>query len=302
MDASTIASPVARLSVGSALLRSRATLQRAQALAGGAWLAHWHNADTAAEYVQPEHHTLSFYLAGGHAVRCVEAPAARGEPGAMCCLPAGYDSRWVIRDELQLMHLYLPRLQLAQAAERWFDIDPRLATLADRIYFRDAALEALLARIAGADWQVTDAPLQLEQLALDVQARLLEAHTVHRCPLPALRGGLAPAARRRVLAQIEAALRGGHGDLSLGALAAAANLSDYHFARMFKTSFDCSPHAWVMQRRLARAREQLAQGRLAPAEVAARCGYAHLSHLNAALRRAGLASAARYRRVALAGR
>ena len=41
----------------------------------------------------------------------------------------------------------------------------------------------------------------------------------------------------------------------------------------------------------------LAQARLTPAEVAVRCGYAHLSHLNVALRRAGLASAARYRAV-----
>ena len=295
MDASGPSSPVARLSVGSALLRSRATLRRAQALPGGAWLAHWHNADTAAEYVQPEHHTLSFYLTGGRAVRCIEAPAARGEPGAMCVLPAGHDSRWVIPDELQLMHLYLPQLQLAQAAERWFDLDPRSATLADQIYFRDAPLEALLTRIAAADWHATDAPLQLQQLALDVQARLLARHTVHRHSLPAVRGGLAPAARRRVLERIESGLREPFGDLSLAALADAACLSEHHFARMFKASFGCSPHAWVMQRRLARARELLGQGRLPLTEVAARCGYAHLSHLNGALRRAGLASAARYR-------
>jgi len=295
MDASGPSSPVARLSVGSALLRSRATLRRAQPLPGGTWLAHWHNADTAAEYVQPEHHTLSFYLAGGHAVRCIEAPAARGQPGAMCVLPAGHDSRWVIPDELQLMHLYLPRLQLAQAAERWFDLDPRSATLADQIYFRDAPLEALFARIATVDWQATDAPLQLQQLALDVQARLLAHHTVHRAAPAPVRGGLSPAARRRVLERIEAGLREPIGDLSLAALADAACLSEYHFARMFKASFGCSPHAWVMQRRLAHARELLDQGRLPLAEIAARCGYAHRSHLNGALRRAGLASAGRYR-------
>jgi AraC family transcriptional regulator len=301
MDAAASSPPPAlhfsQLSVGRALLRSRATVQRAQALPGGVWLAHWHNADTEAAYVQPEHHTVSFYMAGGRAVRCIEAPGARGEPGAMCCLPAGHDSRWVIADELQLMHLYLPRLQLAQAAERWFDLDPRSAALADRIYFRDPMLEAMFARIAAADWQATDAALQLQHLALDMQARLLAAHTVHRRALPAMRGGLAPAARRRVLARIEAGLRGGTAALSLGELADEAHLSDHHFAHMFKASFGCSPHAWVMQRRLAHARELLAQGRLALTEIAARCGYAHLSHLNAALRRAGLASAARYRRL-----
>ena len=292
---------VSELSVGSALLHSRATLQRSQALPGGVWLAHWHNADTEAEYVQPAHHTLSYYIKGGRAVRCVEAPSARGEPGAMCCLPAGHDSRWVIDDELQLMHLYLPRLQLAEAAERWFDLDPRTAALADQIYFRDARLEALFARIAATDWRATDAPLRLQQLALEVQSHLLAEHTVYRRPVRPVRGGLGPAARRRVLERIETSLLNTREALSVAALADAANLSPYHFARMFSMSFGCSPHAWVMLRRLAGARVLLAQGRLGVAEIASRCGYAHLSHLNAALRRAGLASAARYRGGDLSG-
>jgi AraC family transcriptional regulator len=65
---------------------------------------------------------------------------------------------------------------------------------------------------------------------------------------------------------------------------------------MFKQSFGLSPHAWVMQRRLAKARALLADERLPLAQVAADAGYAHLSHLNAALQRAGLGSAARWRR------
>lgn len=286
--------PIAHFTVGAALLRSRARLRRVQALPQGVWLAHWQNADTAAEYLAPTHHTLSCYLEGGHAVRCHQAPAARGEPGALCLLPAGHDSRWDVNGSLQLLHVYLPKLQLAQAAQRWFDLDPRLATLADRIYFRDDALAALCRRIATLDWAQPDAALRLQQLTLDVQVRLLEAHTVHARALPALRGGLSPLARRRVLERIEASLnRPGSEPPHLAALADAACLSEYHFARMFKASFGCSPHAWVMQRRLERARALLATGKLPLDDLARRCGYAHLSHLNSALRRAGLPSAAR---------
>lgn len=295
MQAQTSPSPVIQLSVGNALLRSRAKLRRAQALSGDAWLAHWHNADTLTDYVQTAHHTLSLYLSVGRAVRCVEAPAARGEPGAMCCLPAGHDSRWVVSDDVEVLHLYLPRLQLAQSAERWFDLDPRSAELANELYFCDPELKALLMRIARTDWTVTDAALRLQELVLDVQGRMLSAHTVHGRPLAVMRGGLSPGARRRVLQHIEAGLLDGSADLSLGSLATAAHLSEHHFARMFKTSFGCSPHAWVMERRLAHARELLSRGRLTLVEIATRSGYAHLSHLNAALRRAGLASAARYR-------
>ena len=288
-------SPVAQFSVGAALLQSRASLTRERALPGGAWLAHWRNADTEAVYHRPTHHTLSFYLEGGHAVRCREVPAARGAPGRLCLLPAGHDSRWDVNGSLQLLHVYLPKLELAQAAQRWFDLDPRAATLAERIYFDDAPLAALCRRLAALDWHAPDAALRLQPLVLDLQARLLEAHAVQQRVLPAPRGGLAPAARRRVLDCIEQALAAPVASTpALAQLAAAACLSEFHFARMFKASFGCSPHAWVMGRRLARARTQLAAGR-APAEVALRCGYAHLSHLNAALRRAGLPSAGGWR-------
>lgn len=114
-------------------------------------------------------------------------------------------------------------------------------------------------------------------------------------PASTLRGGLAPAARRRVLDHIESAVRQGQA-VELHALADAACLSTFHFARMFRLSFGQAPHAWVMQRRLAFARELLAQPGATPSAVALAAGYAHTSHLNRALRQAGLGSAQRWRR------
>lgn len=285
-----------QLDVCRELLRSRATPLRAAALGSdGAWLVHWRNADTDTAYEQPQHHTLSLYLEGGQDVRCLDQPAARGAPGSLCCMPAGHQSRWEVNGQLQLLHLYLPQLPLALAAEAWFDRDPRLASLDDRIYFEDAELAALGQRIVQLDWQDRDAQLQMQELGLQMQARLLLAHGgSRRATPPQLRGGLSAAARRRVLDCIESAQATG-AVIDLQALADAACLSTYHFARMFKTSFGMSPHAWVMQRRLAQARRLLAEGRLPLHQVAADAGYAHLRHLNSALRGVGLGSAARYR-------
>ncbi|NRF66220.1 helix-turn-helix transcriptional regulator [Aquincola sp. S2] len=291
--------PVAEFAVCRELLRSQAAPLRSHALgSGGAWLVQWRNADTETAYHQPGHHTLSLYLQGGEQVRCLDQPAARGAPGSLCCMPAGHESRWHVNGSLQLLHLYLPTLPLALAAECWFDRDPRLADLQDRIYFDDAVLHALGRRIVALDWDHSDASLALQELALQMQARLLSAHGATQRPPAArlaARGGLSPAARRRVLDCIESAPAGS--SPGLDALADAACLSSYHFVRMFKASFGLSPHAWVMQRRLAKARALLAAGRLPLQQVADQAGYAHLSHLNAALQRAGLGSAARYRRV-----
>ena len=287
----------AELDVCRELLRSRATPLRAAALGrDGAWLVHWRNADTDTAYEQPGHHTLSLYLEGGEAVRCLDQPAARGAPGSLCCLPAGHRSRWAVNGSLQLLHLYLPQLPLALAAEAWFDRDPRLAHLDDRIYFADPLLAALGQRIVQLDWRDRDAQLQMQELGLQMQAQLLLAHGGARRAAPALRGGLSAGARRRVLASIESAQDSGT-PLDLQDLADAACLSTYHFARMFKASFGLSPHAWVMQRRLAHARRLLGDARLPLHQVAADAGYAHLNHLNSALRSAGLGSAARYRQL-----
>lgn len=291
---------VERFPVFAELLRSRATPLRVTPVGpDGAWLVHWRNADTEAVYSHPGHHTLSFYLQGGHAVRCHQAPSARGEPGALCCMPAEHESRWDVRGSLELLHLYLPQLQFAQSAERWFDLEPRSAQLADRIYFHDERLAALCRQLASADWAETDAGLRLQQLSLQVQAQLLAEHVQQRRSLAGVKGGLSATARRRVLERIEAGISSaGEAALSLAALAEVAHLSEFHFARMFKASFGMSPHAWVMRRRLSRGCELLAAQRLGFDEVAQRCGYAHLSHLNAALRRAGLGSASRYQALA----
>ena len=291
--------PLDRFGMSREMLRSRAVPLRAASVGReGAWLVQWANADTETIYEQLNHHTLSLYLQGGHQVRNLDLPSARGAPGALCCMPAGHRSRWAVKGSLQLLHLYLPTLPLALAAEQWFDRDPRLAHLQDRIWFEDEVLSKLGQRVAALDWTETDAALALQELTLQLQARLLQAHGGLRMPAAAgtWRGGLSPAARRRVLEAVEAAP---DGSPSLDDLAAAACLSPFHFVRMFKQSFGLSPHAWVMQRRLAKARALLADERLPLAQVAADAGYAHLSHLNAALQRAGLGSAARWRRVNL---
>jgi len=284
------AQDIRQFDVSTALLESRAKLLRSHALPDGVWVAHWGNADTRTAYRKPGHHTLTIYLQGGHEVRCHEAPSARGEPGRLCTLPSGHESNWDVNGSLELLHIYLPTLQFAQSAERWLDLDPRFAALAEQIFFHDQRLAALCADIASLDWNGTDAPLALQQLTLDVQEQLLNQHTVHRASAREVKGGLSPAARRRVIDCVESRLAGG---VSLGDLAEAACLSEFHFARMFKASFGMSPHAWVMQRRVERARRLLAQGGMGLEMVAQQCGYAHLSHMNAALKRAGLGSASR---------
>ena len=66
---------------------------------------------------------------------------------------------------------------------------------------------------------------------------------------------------------------------SLETLAAAVNLSPFHFARVFRRATGMPPHTWLMQQRIARARTLLQSGCL-PLEVAMQLGFADQSHLS----------------------
>ncbi|MCI0754933.1 AraC family transcriptional regulator [Teichococcus vastitatis] len=79
------------------------------------------------------------------------------------------------------------------------------------------------------------------------------------------------------------------------ALARSAGASDrFHLARSFRAAYGTSPHAYLVQIRLVRARHLLASGER-PADVAAACGFADQSHLGRRFRRAYGLTPATYR-------
>jgi AraC family transcriptional regulator len=67
-------------------------------------------------------------------------------------------------------------------------------------------------------------------------------------------------------------------ELSLEEIASAAYLSEYHFARLFKQITGATPHVYLANLRIERARRLLAETRLAISEVAAEVGYQSQSH------------------------
>ena len=122
--------------------------------------------------------------------------------------------------------------------------------------------------------------------ALERESRLMEALalvvTRHADPAPVPAKANGDHARiRRVCDLIEDELGE---DLALDTLAAEARMSSWHFLRVFRRETGATPHLYVLQRRLARARRLLEAGE-ALAAVADATGFADQSHLTNRFRR-----------------
>jgi AraC-like DNA-binding protein/PAS domain-containing protein len=91
------------------------------------------------------------------------------------------------------------------------------------------------------------------------------------------RGGLSVAALRRVCEFVESRLED---SLSVDALAAQARLSVYHFARAFRHSTGVSPHRYVLQQRVRRAKRLLVETDLPLARIASAVGFSDQGHLS----------------------
>jgi AraC family transcriptional regulator len=85
-------------------------------------------------------------------------------------------------------------------------------------------------------------------------------------------------------------------DHSISRLAREFGLSSSHFARAFKTTTGLAPHQWLTRRRVARARELLAQTTMEPADIACACGFVDQSHFSRIFARVEKQSPGRWRR------
>jgi AraC family transcriptional regulator len=96
-------------------------------------------------------------------------------------------------------------------------------------------------------------------------------------------GGLPRGGARRVIEYVEANLEKG---ITIRELAAVAELSPHHFIRMFRETVGVTPHQYVLERRLDRARELLQRRTMRLAEIGLHVGFGSQSHFTTAFHRA----------------
>ncbi|MFO1376695.1 MAG: AraC family transcriptional regulator [Steroidobacteraceae bacterium] len=178
-------------------------------------------------------------------------------------------------NSFEILDVYVPHEMLQVAWTEHFSGEPGDLNFSAKLRLDDPGLLFLMkslhcvARTSRRDaalvYQVATRYLIACLLGLDGS---LVARSQRRC-------GLATAVRRRVLDYIDEHLEA---DISIDGLAAVAGLSTFHFLRQFRRSTGQTPHRYIVQHRLVRARELLLKTELPVIEIALRCGFDDPSH------------------------
>jgi len=284
--------PLTQLQVFNAMHASpHARLELSAHLGDGLAAALWSNRDDARDYQAPTHHTLSCYIADGTGTFRRQRPADKGAPGKLCVMPAGQESNWVVNGAIRLAHLYVSEVQFALGCVRLLDREPRELQLQEATFLDDPQQAVRFRQLITLDWDEPGERLLASSLAHEIVDHALLNQVGLRQGLR-LKGGLAPNLRRQLVDYIEAHL---DQPITLGELALRCNLSEYHFARMFRSSFGLPPHQYLLARRLHRACQLLQLGVMPLGEIALLCGFASASHFSNRFRQALGATPGEYR-------
>jgi AraC family transcriptional regulator len=159
--------------------------------------------------------------------------------------------------------------------ERLFD-DTLVATaLRPAVYFRDEALVPVLREMLGEIRAgCPNGSLFAESLSVGVALHLSRTRGLR--PAPAEHGKLSASQWSRLNELIENELAS---DLSLSTMAVALGLSTPHFVRLFRNTVGTSPHRYVVQKRIERARRLIGSADIPLIDIALRVGFASQSHL-----------------------
>jgi AraC family transcriptional regulator len=124
--------------------------------------------------------------------------------------------------------------------------------------------------------------LHAEVLANALAVHFLSRYAIGRSLDRALPDGLTPSKLHRTIAYIQAHLA--H-ELALAELAAVAQMSPAHFARLFKQATGRTPHQYVIMSRIECAQRLLTETALSLSEIGDRIGSTDQSHFTALCRR-----------------
>ncbi|KAB8315835.1 helix-turn-helix domain-containing protein [Tolypothrix campylonemoides VB511288] len=201
--------------------------------------------------------------------------------GEITIIPPGLPTEAVCLEACEFLVLFLQRELVTHVAQELgyseaIEIAPSLGVASPQIQYIALALKAEL------ESGCLSGRLYGESLATALSSYLLQQHSTsgHRvqdftCGLP----------KYKLYSTLEYINDNLNHDLTLVELANRVQMSTYHFVRMFKQSTGLTPHQYVMNCRIERAKMLLTERKLSIAEICKHVGFQSPSHFTAVFRK-----------------
>lgn len=217
----------------------------------------------------------------------------RLRPGTVTVVAEGHDGQWSLAGPIEVSHVYLTNDRL-QACAELIGGGARIEML-DRLGFQDPVAARILEILSDEDVLGGDpsARLLIDQAVDLLCTQLLRRHGAFAMRAPAARRGLAEWQVKRVTGFMR-----GHLERAIGLeeLAALVGLSRFHFCTAFRLATGRTPHLWLTEQRMERAKRLLGDPELHISDIALAVGYATPSAFAASFRKIVGVTPREYRR------
>jgi AraC family transcriptional regulator len=198
------------------------------------------------------------------------------QPGSLSLVPAGVRPLIRAETEFDLVACALDSA-LVSALDSEFERRPE-GELRLQANLQDSAAQQLITLlIAAANEGYTTERLYMEHLTQALAVRML---FLGRSTKPQTNNRGTSGLPKHVLRRIIERMRCFSCDLSLQALANESGYSRVHFVRMFRAATGYSPHNYLLNLRLERARELLGNPSISLIDIALDCGFSSHSHMS----------------------
>ncbi|MDR6294483.1 MULTISPECIES: AraC family transcriptional regulator [Inquilinus] len=206
-------------------------------------------------------------------------------PGGVFMVPGGVDFRVRLNDPLTTAHFYIRHAVLAEVAQDLYKGDPDRLELLPRIGDVDPLIERLILSLR----DEIQAPSAFGETLVDYTARLIGARLIRNHSANEAKVRLevaAPSDLQRKIARVTEFVQSNlHRSIQLEDMAAVLDLSVSQLSALFRKGLGQPPHRFLLNLRVARARELLATGDLPIVEIALACGFSHQEHMTRMFRR-----------------
>jgi AraC family transcriptional regulator len=203
-------------------------------------------------------------------------------PGDVSLLTRSQASHWHWTKQIDVTHVYLSDAVVSRVAADVLERPVAAVRLHDILRTHSPIVTEIVNAISReAAGNGIGGALYVDALSTQLVVNLLRNFAAVQFVDKSGRGELPPAICKRIVEYIEARI---DQPLTLEELAEVAAMGVWTFGKRFRASFQITPHQYVVDRRIKKAQQMLAVGRLPVKAIASECGFADQAHLTRVMR------------------